>query len=272
MTDNTTKGLLPVSLWAATLLAGTLATALALLAALGGAAGAQGTRAAVDLDLKKTVSPKTVQVGEVQTFTIRITNNGTTRAEGVRMRDPLPSKVRFIRASTSREVPGSCGIEDRVVRCRLGKLGPDRTVTVKIYVKPVVAGSYTNRAYASYRSSSNAAVEEDSDAAQAEVEARPNPPECTIKGSSRKDSIQGTDGRDVICGLGGDDAIQGKGGNDLIRGGGGGDAIQGGEGDDTLKGQDGNDTLQGQEGDDKLYGGRGTDVLRGGDGKDTRLQ
>ena len=69
------------------------------------------------------------------------------------MRDPLPSAVRFIRASTSREVPGSCGIEDRVVTCRLGTLRVDRTVTVKIYVRPVVAGSYTNRAFASFDNS-----------------------------------------------------------------------------------------------------------------------
>lgn len=88
------------------------------------------------------------------------------------MRDPLPSKVRFIKASTSREVPGSCGIEDRVVTCRLGTLRADRTVTVKIYVKPVEAGSYTNRAYASFDNSSARAsdVSEASDAATARVE------------------------------------------------------------------------------------------------------
>ena len=160
-----------VRLCTAVLIAAALAAMAVLSLTLGGAAGAQGTRAAVDLDVRKTVHPKTVQVGEVQTFTIRITNAGTTRAEGVRMRDPLPSKVRFIRASTSRQVPGSCGIEDRIVRCRLGNLGPDKTVTVKIYVKPVVAGSYTNRAYASFTNSAGLQLE-DSDAARATVEER----------------------------------------------------------------------------------------------------
>ncbi len=66
------------------------------------------------------------------------------------MTDPLPSKVRFVRASTSRRVPGSCDVNDRVVACRLGDLRPNRTVTVKIQVRPVVAGSYTNRAFASH--------------------------------------------------------------------------------------------------------------------------
>lgn len=123
----------------------------------GGASGGPGRRcgggagdASVDLDVEKTVRPGTVHVGELQTFTIKIINDGSTRAERVRMRDPLPFKVRFVRASTSREVPGSCGIEDWVVTCGLGTLRADRTVTVKIHVKPVVAGSYTNRAYVSF--------------------------------------------------------------------------------------------------------------------------
>ena len=158
-------------LWAATLVAGALAAVGALLLVLGGAAGAQEARF-VDLDVEKTVNPTTVQVGDPQTFTVRITNDGTTRAERVRMRDPLPSKVRFIRASTSREVRGSCGIEDRVVTCRLGTLRADRTVTVKIHVRPVAAGSYTNRAFASFAKSG--ARERDasnfSDAATAVVE------------------------------------------------------------------------------------------------------
>ncbi|CAA9402344.1 MAG: hypothetical protein AVDCRST_MAG22-1178 [uncultured Rubrobacteraceae bacterium] len=159
-------------LWAATLVAGALAAVGALLMVLGGgAAGAQEARF-VDLDVDKTVHPGTVQVGDRQTFTVRVTNDGTTRAERVRMRDPLPSKVRFIRASTSREVPGSCGIEDRVVTCRLGTLRADRTVTVKIYVKPVEAGSYTNRAYASFTNSGarERDASESSDAAKAVVE------------------------------------------------------------------------------------------------------
>ena len=131
-------------------------------------ADARGT----DLDIRKTVYPREVRVGERQTFTVKVTNEGARRAEGVRMRDPLPSKVRFIRASTSREVPGSCGIEDRVVACRLGDLRPDRAVIVKIHVEPVVAGSYTNRAYASHGDPGalGPGAPEDSDAARAVVE------------------------------------------------------------------------------------------------------
>ena len=168
MNGNATRQM--VRVWTGVLLAGALAAAL-LMALAGGTAGAQEAKS-VDLAVRKTVSPKSVQVGETQVFTIKITNEGSTRAERVRMRDPLPSKVRFIRASTSREVPGSCGIEDRVVTCRLGTLRADRTVTVKIYVRTVVAGSYTNRAYVSFDNSG--AREGDasniSDAVRAEVE------------------------------------------------------------------------------------------------------
>ncbi len=55
------------------------------------------------------------------------------------------------------------------MECRLGALRADKTVTVKIYVRPVVAGSYVNRAYASFRNTNGLLVEEDRDAARAEV-------------------------------------------------------------------------------------------------------
>ena len=57
---------------------GTLAAMAALLVVLGGgAAGAQETRS-VDLDVEKTVRPGTVHVGELQTFTSKIINDGST--------------------------------------------------------------------------------------------------------------------------------------------------------------------------------------------------
>ena len=55
------------------------------------------------------------------------------------------------------------------MNCRLGKLRADGTVTVKIYVRPVVADSYTNRAYASFSNAKGLLVDEESDAARAEA-------------------------------------------------------------------------------------------------------
>ena len=67
----------------------TIAAAALLVALVGGAANAQEARS-VGLDVRKTVSPKTVEVGERQVFTVKVTNDGTTRAERVSMRNPLP--------------------------------------------------------------------------------------------------------------------------------------------------------------------------------------
>lgn len=138
---------------AATLLAGALLATAALLVALGATAKAQTAQGA-DLALSKSVEPRTVQVGEQQTFIIKVTNEGNRRARNVTMSDPLPSAVRFIRARTSRHVPGSCDLEPRrTVVCDLGTLRPGETVTVRILVRTVEAGTYTNRAFVSYGTS-----------------------------------------------------------------------------------------------------------------------
>jgi uncharacterized repeat protein (TIGR01451 family) len=138
---------------------------------VGGPARAQ-TAQGVDLDVKKSVSPKVVAVGYKQTFTIKVTNEGNRRARNVTMSDPLPAKVRFIRASTSREVPGSCGLEPgRTVVCDLGSLRPTKTVTVKIFVRTVEAGGYTNRAFVNFGGASalEPGISADQDAATSRI-------------------------------------------------------------------------------------------------------
>jgi uncharacterized repeat protein (TIGR01451 family) len=122
-----------------------MASVLVAVMALGSVAGAQATGSA-DLALSKSVKPKVVTVGDKQTFTVKISNLRGDTARNVVMKDQLPNKVRFIRASTSRHVPGSCSASRGVVTCELGKLRKGQTVTVKILVKNVEAGRYTNRA------------------------------------------------------------------------------------------------------------------------------
>jgi uncharacterized repeat protein (TIGR01451 family) len=123
-----------------------MASVLVAVMALGSVAGAQATGSA-DLALSKSVKPKVVTVGDKQTFTVKISNLRGDTARNVVMKDQLPTnKVRFIRASTSRHVPGSCSASGGVVTCELGKLRKGQTVTVKILVKNVEAGRYTNRA------------------------------------------------------------------------------------------------------------------------------
>jgi uncharacterized repeat protein (TIGR01451 family) len=102
---------------------------------------------AADLRISKAVKPKVVPVGSKQTFIIKVTNQRGTTARGVTMSDPLPKGLNFVRASTSRQVPGSCGKSGRTVECRLGTLRVGSSVTVKIIVKPTRRGGYLNRAF-----------------------------------------------------------------------------------------------------------------------------
>jgi uncharacterized repeat protein (TIGR01451 family) len=119
------------------LLLGALMAATVMLV-LSGAARAQPTGSA-DLAVTKTVKPKLVTVGDNRTFTIKVTNERRDTARDVVMTDPLPDEVRFIRASTSRDKPGSCSARGGTVTCDLGNIRVDRTVTVKILVKTTEA-------------------------------------------------------------------------------------------------------------------------------------
>jgi Domain of unknown function DUF11 len=79
-----------------------------------------------------------------------VTNARRDTAREVHMTDRLPDQVRFIRASTSRQVPGSCGRVRQIVLCDLGKLRVGRTVTVQIFVEATQAGRYTNRVFVNH--------------------------------------------------------------------------------------------------------------------------
>jgi Ca2+-binding RTX toxin-like protein len=64
----------------------------------------------------------------------------------------------------------------------------------------------------------------------------PQPPPCTITGTSSADVLNGTPADDVICGGAGNDTIKGLEGNDMLRGEAGGDKLHGGAGNDELDG------------------------------------
>jgi len=109
---------------------------------------AGGQRARPNLHVSKSVKPKAVRVGQKQTFTVKVTNRRGRTATGLKLTDPLPKNVKFVRATTSRHLSGSCarrGQRGHIVECRLGDLKAGRSVSVKIVVKAVKAGTYTNR-------------------------------------------------------------------------------------------------------------------------------
>jgi uncharacterized repeat protein (TIGR01451 family) len=148
--ENTSVQRVPV--WAVVALGLALATAVVAALAFGGRAA--NAAAGADLHITKTVSPKSVTVGQNQTFTIVVKNQSATNATNVKVTDPLPTTfVRFVRASTSLRKPGSCGETRGTVECQLGTLQGGEKVTIKIIVKSVKAGTYTNRAFVNQKSS-----------------------------------------------------------------------------------------------------------------------
>jgi uncharacterized repeat protein (TIGR01451 family) len=138
--------------WTMAALSLVLVAALVAALAFGGRA-ANAAGAGADLHINKTVKPKTVQVSQKQTFHIHVRNESRRNATSVKMTDPLPGQVKFIRASTSLHRPGSCGSIRRTVECNLGTLRGGERVKIEILVKAVKAGSYTNRAFVSQKSS-----------------------------------------------------------------------------------------------------------------------
>ena len=154
MSTNATGYGFPVRVTAVLLGAAFALVAVVVASFAGGTARAQdvGTdHLAADLHITKKVKPKAVRVGSKQTFVIKVLNERGDTARGVVVTDPLPDKVKFVRASTSRHDPGSCGKSGRTVTCNLGSLRVGQSVTVKIFVKPVKAGKYRNRAFVEHR-------------------------------------------------------------------------------------------------------------------------
>ncbi len=115
----------------------------------GGAAGFAGAlndtwllRNGADLSLIKTDSPDPVTVGSNLTYTITVTNNGPSAANGVTVTDTLPANVTFVSVTPTQ---GSCS-GTSTVTCNLGPLANGANATVTIVVTPTIAGGLSNTA------------------------------------------------------------------------------------------------------------------------------
>jgi uncharacterized repeat protein (TIGR01451 family) len=97
---------------------------------------------AADLAVTQTDSPDPVHVGQSLTYTIKVTNSGST-ATGVTLTDNLPKNAGFASAATTQ---GNCSAkpEKQLVTCGLGNLAGGAAATVTIVVKPTVKGTITN--------------------------------------------------------------------------------------------------------------------------------
>jgi uncharacterized repeat protein (TIGR01451 family) len=245
-----------------------------------------GAGLTVDLSLEKSDSPDPVQTGDVLTYTLTVTNNGTGSVTNVSVEDKLPNQLDFVSVETTQ---GTCDRDGRNLTCELGTLGDTQSETITIRVRPRKEGNLSNTATVSALGNLDPNGGNDSDTETTKVTQGPScgGKPATILGTEGDDVITGTEQRDVISALGGDDQVnslggkdsvcgksgndklKGKGDADLVKGGGGRDTGKGGGGDDTVKGGPKPDRLRGGSGDDLLAGGGGNDNCRGGSGTDT---
>ena len=98
-----------------------------------------------DLAIVKSDSPDPVTVGGFLTYTITVTNNGTSTSTAVVLTDALTSTLVFISATPSQ---GACSESGGTVTCNLGVLGPNSstTVTITVATGSLTAGTLTNSA------------------------------------------------------------------------------------------------------------------------------
>ena len=100
--------------------------------------------AAADLALTKS-APATATVGNILTYTLKVTNNGPGPATGVTVTDPLPGPTTYYVSLPSQ---GTCSGTSTVV-CSLGTLASGASATVTIGVVANSAGTVINTASAS---------------------------------------------------------------------------------------------------------------------------
>jgi len=93
-----------------------------------------------DLSVTKTVSPEETTVGGNVTYTIVVANAGPTRADAVRLVDPLPGSLQVVSAAAS---AGSCAAAATVV-CELGTVAVGSKATVTIVARVSAPGTIPN--------------------------------------------------------------------------------------------------------------------------------
>lgn len=230
----------------------------------------------VDLSVTKT-GTGTLSIGDLATYTVRITNNSTTTsATGVTLTDTLTGPAATVLSATPSQ--GTCTTSATGATCALGTLAAGAGATVTVVVEPRATGTLTDRATVT-------AAQTDPDAANNTTTAPTtvnNARGCTRVGTSGNDTMTGTGGTDVMCGLSGNDTINAGSGTDTVYGDFGNDRVDGGLNNDTLNGGPGGDTLLGNSGNDRLVtvdnvsandtanGGLGTDICTTDPG-DTRI-
>jgi uncharacterized repeat protein (TIGR01451 family) len=95
-----------------------------------------------DLGVTLTAAPNPVEVGQILTYTLNVSNAGPSNATGTVLSDVLPAGVTLVSAQPSQ---GSCG-GGSTISCSLGTLAVGGNASVVIQVVPNTAGSLTDTA------------------------------------------------------------------------------------------------------------------------------
>jgi len=99
--------------------------------------------AAADLGMAVTASPEPVNVGDLLTYTITVTNGGPANVGAARVIDRLPNSVTFVSATPSQ---GNCSQMGITVICDLGAMAASGQATITIVVTPTAVGSIVDSA------------------------------------------------------------------------------------------------------------------------------
>ena len=100
----------------------------------------------VDLALKKSVSKKIAQIGDILTYTLKVWNESNTNATGVSVTDSIATTVQFVAGSfvASR---GSATITGNVIQWNIGTIAANGdTVTLTYQIKVTQEGVHFNTA------------------------------------------------------------------------------------------------------------------------------
>ncbi len=124
-----------------------------------------------DVGVVKRVDRGTARVGQVLTYTIRVTNHGPDEALGVRLTDSWTLGLEVLSVHTGR---GSCG-EGAPLKCSLGKLKSGQSVTITVRARVLQPGHERNTAVVASESRDPNLANNQS-AAESVVRAKPAPP------------------------------------------------------------------------------------------------
>lgn len=98
-----------------------------------------------DLAISKTTSSASVALGNLITYTLRVTNNGPSDATGVTVTDSLPGGAGGVNLVSVSSTLGSC-IGTTTISCSLGDMVSGSVATITLVVNPKAIGTVSNTA------------------------------------------------------------------------------------------------------------------------------